>query len=95
MILEQNSLWIQFWQLKYYICAVWNESFQVLVALGIVYSMVISLFTQTFSGYRIQAEVNCTITRKSFVRSLQDHRATTGERAHLKEVVMLPIHMYD
>lgn len=82
MILKQSSPWIQFWQLKYHTCAVWNESFQVLVALGIVYSMVISLFTQTFSGYRIQAEVNCRITRKSLVRSLQDHRAAKGERAH-------------
>lgn len=65
MILKQNSPWLQFWQLKYYISAVWNDSFQVLAVLELLYSMVISLFTQTFIEYNTQAETNCMITRKS------------------------------
>lgn len=88
MILKQNSPWLQFWQLKYYKCAVWNECFQVLAALEIVYSMVMSLFTQTFSDYRIQAEVNCMITRKKHgenrVRSLQNHEKNKKEHLQKK-----------
>lgn len=98
VILKQNSPWIQFWQLKYYTWALWNESFQVLAELKRVYSMVISLFIQTFSDYRITGRSKLYDNQKkhseNIVKSLQDHKRIKEKRACLKGVLMLIIHIY-